>query len=212
MERRSGRGGPRPRGPFLRRALAFFLPSIVVLTLTAGIVYGVAQQANRIGANDPQIQLAEDAANRLNGGESATSVVGTGRVDLASGLAPFLVVFDAQGAVVASGGTLDGHDPKPPKGVLDAAQNKEWNAVTWQPRDGVRIAVVAVSWKGGSVLAGRSLRIVEDRIESLGLLVSAAWGIGLVAIGAASLIASGLWPEVSARWQSSARDRERPSP
>jgi hypothetical protein len=214
--RRAGRG-TRSSGTVIRRALAFFIPAFVALTFVAGIVYGVAQQANRIGANDPQIQLAEAASRRLDAGEAASSVIGLAtlgqaagaagaagsvgsagsavKVDVATDLDPFIVVFDSSGAVLASGGTLDGHDPIPPKGVLASAGGQEWNAVTWQPRDGVRIAVVAVAWKGGTVLAGRSLRVVEDRIASLGLLVSLAWGVSLVALAIAALVAAGLWPE-----------------
>jgi hypothetical protein len=97
----------------------------------------------RSGANDPQIQLAEDAARALDAGAQATSLVGVDRVDVVQSLAPFLVVFDASGKVLATDGQFDGHDPIPPSGVLASAQENPPDMVTWQPRSGVRIAAAA---------------------------------------------------------------------
>ena len=48
--------------PGLRRTLAFFLPVAVLATLCCGLVYAALQHDLRTGANDPQIQLAEDTA------------------------------------------------------------------------------------------------------------------------------------------------------
>jgi hypothetical protein len=45
----------------------------------------------------------------------------------------------------------------------------------WQPREAVRIATVTVAWKGGTVLAGRSLRLVEQRVTTAELIAGAAW-------------------------------------
>jgi hypothetical protein len=90
--------------PLIRRALAFFLPVAVLVTALCGLVYLEVQQDLRSGANDPQYQLATDAATRLDGGTAPSSVVdSTPGVDLAT---------DA---------TLDGGRPAPPDGVLDAA-------------------------------------------------------------------------------------------
>ncbi len=182
------------RSTLARRALAFFLPSAVVAVLGCGLVYGAVQQELRSGANDPQLQMAEDAARALDAGAPASSLVGRSKTDVAASLAPFLVVFDEQGAVLATDGQLDGHDPVPPLGVLDAARSSPPNAVTWQPRAGVRVATVTVPWTGGSVLAGRSLRQVEQR-EDLVLRITALAALAiLVALAAAAVVAAWLWP------------------
>ena len=83
----------------LRAAFATFLPLAVLATLLAGLVYGIAQQGLRSGANDPQLQLAEDGARALDAGGDPARVVGPGKVDVAVSLAPFVVVFDAAGRV-----------------------------------------------------------------------------------------------------------------
>jgi hypothetical protein len=89
---------------------------------------------------------------------------------------------------------LDGGIPVPPHGLLDAAKPGSPSAVTWQPRDGVRIATVTVAWKSGFVLAGRSLDRVEKQEWNAELLAGAAWLCILAALAAASAAAGWLWP------------------
>lgn len=163
------------RSPVVRRAVAFFLPVAVLATLCCGLVYAAVQQDLRMGANEPQLQLAEDAARALDSGAQPATIVGSTKVDVAASLAPFVVIYDAAGNVLATDGQLDGHDPIPPLGVLDAARADPPNRVTWQPRAGVRIASVTVPWHGGTVLAGRSLREVERQEDTILLIAAAAW-------------------------------------
>jgi hypothetical protein len=173
-------------------AAALFLPCAAVVAVACGVAYVEVQQDLRSNANDPQIQLAEDAAVRLNAGAKPADVVPGGSVDVATSLAPFITIDDASGHVLATSGTLDGQPPAPPGGVLDAARTTGRDVVTWQPRPGVRVALVAVPWRDGVVLAGRSLRLVEQR-EDNALLIAVAAGItGLAALGAASLVGAGL--------------------
>ena len=182
------------RSPLVRRALAFFLPVAVLATLCCGLVYTAVQQDLRMGANDPQLQLAEDAARALDGGAQPSTLVGSTKVDVATSLAPFVVIFDASGNVLATDGQLDGHDPVPPPGVLDAARQNPPNKVTWEPRAGVRIASVTVPWHGGTVLAGRSLREVERQEDNILLVAAAAWLVMLGALALTALVAAWLWP------------------
>jgi hypothetical protein len=178
----------------LRRAFAFLLPAAVLLTLACGVAYLLVQQDLRTGADEPQLQMAEDAAAALDGGAAPRSLVAGPVVDIAASLAPYIVVYDTSGAVLAAGGQLDGHDPVPPIGVLQGARADPPNRVTWQPRAGVRVATVSVPWSGGTVLAGRSLRDVERREDLLLLLAGAAWLAGLAAVTGASLLAGWAWP------------------
>lgn len=178
-------------------ALPFVLASIV-LTAACGLAYAEVQQALRGGANDPQVALAEDGARALDAGASPDSLVaagspaaaaaGPGKVDVTASLSPFLVVYDAAGNVFATNGTFDGSPPVPPIGVLDTALAEGRDIVTWQPRTGVRIAAVVERWRGGLVLAGRSLRLVEQREDDALLLAAAARlaGMALLAVSTAA--------------------------
>ena len=173
-----------------RRAFAFFLPAAAVLTV-ACLLHAVGlQQVLRQGADDPQTQIAEDAARALNAGAVPATLVTTSKVDVALSLAPFMAVYDRSGAVLATDGTLDGSAPRPPIGVIETARSAGIDKVTWQPRPGVRIATVVVPWSGGTVLAGRSLRIVEERVSQLRVLVVVAWLAGLIVAAAASVVAA----------------------
>lgn len=174
----------------MRRGLALFLPAAVVLTVACGLVFIGLQQSLRMAANDPQQQLAEDLAQKLDAGGAPGTLVVAPDVDLGLSLAPFVAVYDSAGTVLATDGMLDGGPPKPPIGVLDAARSSGIDAVTWQPRAGVRIAVVVVPWHGGTVLAGRSLRVVQERIDELQGLAAAAWLAGLVLLAIASAAAA----------------------
>ena len=125
----------------LRRAIALWLPTAVVSTALAGLVYATVQQNYRQSANDPQLQMAEDTASGLSAGGSPREVVTGEPVDLATSLAPYTIVYDAHGGVLASTAVLDGSTPTPPEGVLQTATEEGQDMVTWQPRPDVRSAL-----------------------------------------------------------------------
>jgi hypothetical protein len=177
-----------------RRAVLLFVPLVVAVSACFGIVYLVGQQGLRTAANDPQVQLAEDAAAALSGGTLPASVVPAGPpVDIAKSLAPFIVVYDTDGAVLATNGQLDGAAPVLPRGVLDSARSSGRDIVTWQPRSGVRVATVTIPWTGGTVTAGRSLRLVEEREDTLLVLVAAGWLATVAALAVVCAVVARLW-------------------
>jgi hypothetical protein len=106
--------GPVSHHVRLRLAILVFLPLAVLATGLAGLVYLVAQQDGRWLANEPQVQLAEDAAARLDAGGTPRDQVGPAPVDIARSLAPFVVVYGAAGTILATDGTLDGQPPAAP--------------------------------------------------------------------------------------------------
>ena len=162
----------------LKNIVRYWLPLSVVITLLSGLVYGAGQQVLRWAANDPQIQMAEDAANALTNGQAPQTVVPAASVDIASSLAPYLVVFDDAGKPVASSGLLHGQPPTLPSGVFDYVRQHGEDRITWQPEPGVRSATVITRVSGsrpGFVLAGRSLREVEQRESQLELIVGLGW-------------------------------------
>ncbi len=153
-------------------------PLAVVITLLCGLLYVTVQQVLRIGANDPQIQMAEDAADALAAGQTPESVVPATKVNIAASLAPYVVVFDDSGNVLASSGLLNNQPPALPSGVLNYVRRYGQDRITWQPEPDVRSATVITRYGGthtGFVMAGRSLREVENRIDNLGLIVGLGW-------------------------------------
>jgi hypothetical protein len=156
-----------------------------ISTALVGLVYLTQQQQYRLEANDPQIQLAQDAAAKLKSGTSPQALVGTTKVDLSTSLAPYLMVFDQRHNLLAAGAGLHDAVVTPPDGTFDAALQHGEHRFTWQPRPGVRQAVVLVSAPGaGYVLAGRSLYEVELREYQLLVVCSLALAVMLAAAAA----------------------------
>jgi hypothetical protein len=167
----------------VRNIIRQWLPLALVVSAFCGLVYLVAQQGLRQGGNDPQIQLAEDVAEALGQGNAVEAVMPANQVDLAWSLAPFVIVYDVTGALLASSGQLHGQVPSIPASVFDYVRQNGEDRVTWQPEPGVRIASVVVGYTGtqsGFVLAGRSLREVEERVSQLGTTVGVTWVIPLL--------------------------------
>lgn len=161
------------------RRLIYWIAAALLVSGVYVTIYAAVQHVLRAGADDPQVQLAEDTAVRLSQGHPAASLVGDD-VDVAMSLAPFLIVYDPSGAALASSARLDGHTPSLPQGVLHDATPDHENRLTWQPRRGVRLASVVVATPQGYVLAGRSMREVERRENNTEGLIGAAWLLSLV--------------------------------
>jgi hypothetical protein len=179
----------------IKNIIRHWLPLAVVTVLLCGLVYLAVQQSLRWGANDPQIQMAEDAAAALAAGGTPESVLPATQVDLSTSLAPFLVIYRYTGEPSASSGLLHGSVPLLPAGIFTYTRQNGEDRVSWQPEPGIRVAAVVVAYEGsqpGFVLAGRSLREVERResqveqISGLAMLVTLAGS--LIAVGGCELI------------------------
>ena len=125
-----------------------WLALAAIATALSGLVYLVTQQMWRQMANDPQVQMARDAAAMLERGLPVDSVVPRTPIDIGSSLAPFLTVFSDAGLLLASSGTLHGQFRVVPAGVLSHVREHGEERVTWQPERGVRIAAVIVRQAG----------------------------------------------------------------
>jgi hypothetical protein len=162
----------------LKTILKYWLLMAVIVTGFSGLIYTAVQQDIRQTADDPQIQMAEDTAAKLANGQQVQNVVPSEKVDIARSLAPYIIVFDTSGKPVASSAVLDGQTPTIPSGVFDYVRQNNEDRFTWQPRPGVRSAVVVTQFKGttsGFVLAGRSLREVEKREDNIMYIVLLGW-------------------------------------
>ena len=172
--------------------LKYWLPLAAVITLFCGLLYATVQQSYRMGANDPQIQMAEDTARALESGQSASSLVPSGKIDIAQSLAPYLIIYDANGQPVVSNALLHNQIPTIPSGIFDYTRKNGEDRVSWQPEPGVRSALVIVPVNNGLdgfVLAGRSLREVEIRESALTTQVEIGWLVTILA----SLVLVGLF-------------------
>ncbi len=155
-------------------------------TVVAGLGYGLTQQNYRQSANDPQIEITEEVAAAIIQGATADQIIpeGTPTTDMSKSMTAFVMILDKDGKVVGTSSKLDGETPTPPKGMLDAAKDKDRNMVTWQPKEGVRIAAVVRAVKNGQdevfVLSGKNIREVEKRIAQVFKMVVAAWAILLI--------------------------------
>lgn len=169
-----------------------WLPLAIATAGLCALVYLTVQQSLRMGANDPQIQMAEDAASHLNAGATVYSVIPSTKVEITDSLAAFVIVFDQSGKVLASSATLHGTVPAYPMGVLDYVRKNGQDRVTWQPAPSVRMATVVVPYKNGFVMAGRSLTEVEKResqVESLcGLAMLCIWAATFIVVVLGELV------------------------
>lgn len=175
----------------VKNILRYWLPLAAVTTLLCGLIYLVVQQSLRQGANDPQIQMAEDAAAALAAGGTPESVLPVSQVEISSSLAPFMVVYSDTGEPLASSARLHGAIPALPPGIFDYTRNNREDRVSWQPESEVRIAAVVVAYGGaqpGFVLAGRSLREVEKRESQVEKITGVVW---LVTLAGSLIIVAG---------------------
>jgi hypothetical protein len=112
---------------------------------------------------------------------------------MSESLRPYLMVFDTSSRLVASSVTLHGGPPPFPSSVFEQVRGRvAQDRITWQPEAGVRSAVVVQAWRDGYVVAGRSLRLVEERVDRLSLLTGVAWLLTLGATAVAALGAAAL--------------------
>lgn len=171
----------------MQHILKIWIPIAVAATVLVALVAAAVQQDLRHTANDPQIQMAEDAAAAINMDRLPSEVVPTSKIDMSHSLAPFLIVFTDGGQPITSSVTLDGRVPLPPDGVFNSVRQNGEDRFTWEPKPGVRSAAVVTRFtrtvngeNGGFVLAGRSLREVEAREVELSTIVKTAWAVTLV--------------------------------
>jgi hypothetical protein len=176
----------------VKKIMRRWLVTAAVSTVLCLLVYASTQQVLRQSANDPQIQMAEDAANTLSNGIDISKVVPSANIDISQSLSPFIIIYNNNGSPIASNGTLNGKVPAPPPGVFDHAKFNGENRLTWQPESGVRIASVILSYNGknsGFVLAGRSLREIEVRENQM--LSFAGISLLIILFGSFILISGG---------------------
>jgi hypothetical protein len=172
-----------------------WLPLAAAITILSGTIYVAVEQVYRMNANDPQIQMAHDAAQALEDGKFLEQLLPEHRdaeIDITRSLAPYWAMYDDDGELMDSDTLPDTpllYDL--PRGMFEYARQHGEDRVTWEPLPGVRSAVVLVhagGKLGGFILAGRSLREVEARVDQLSVLVGAGWITALVVSFIAAMV------------------------
>lgn len=160
------------------------LTAIAVATIIVLLIYAAVQQNYRMSANDPQVGVANDIRHRLENGQSIEGLFPADSLDISRSLGLFAVLYDGSGNPLRSSATLDGIAPRLPQGVFDHIRKNGEDRITWQPRQGVRMAMVVDPVATGPVkyvAVGRSLREVEIRESNLGWMVFLSW-IAVIAV------------------------------
>ena len=182
--------------------LRIWIPIAIAVTGMAAVSLGTVQQVYRQSLNDPQVQIAEDMATALDNGANPTALIASStKIDIATSLRTYTVIYDKDLVPLAWNGELNGEPPIPPRGVFEEAKGPSGtglgeNRVTWQPEEAVRSAIVVVHVleTDGFVLSGRNMRETEDRIWQMQVLIGAVWLLTL----ALTLIATWLGARVAA--------------
>ena len=171
----------------MMRKYLLWLGGAIIITVAFGTIYVISQQMLRLNANDPQIAQAQDIVSQLNSGVDPNGL--TDVVHLQSSLTPALIISDKKGKVVSSSAKIDNKNPQVPLGMLKASDNVEYNAVTWEPKENLRLASVTVSAKQYYVTGVRSLKEVESRISKVFQLAVAGWGISMMVYSVTFILA-----------------------
>lgn len=168
-----------------RSSLINYFLLVTILSIVMLLIYATVQQSYRTAADDPQIQMAQDASAKIEQGKPADNIFQTDTIDIAHSLSPFIVLYDAAGTPLESTGYLNGKMPKLPPGVFDFAKKNGGHNVTWQPQNDVRMAMVLIHVNSSPVqfvAAGRSLTEVEIRESGLRKMVFLGWIICIAVV------------------------------
>lgn len=163
--------------------IRYWLPLGFAITVIFGTIYLTGQQILRMGANDPQIQISEDLARRFAESTPIPTFPNSSTIDIGKSLSTFVMIFDNQGKTIYSNARLDGKTPVVPQGVFDYTRKHTQSRITWQPRTGIRNAIIVTKFDGkskGFVLSGRSLRETEIREDNLIQQVGLGWIVAML--------------------------------
>ena len=166
---------------------------LVAVTVVVGFI--VYQFALRQPANHPQVEVASAAVASLNAGADPASVVPANQVEIGS---PdlYVMVLDSNRTVLATSAHLNGETVVPPAGVFEYVRAHGDDRITWQPAAGVRSAIVVEGFRGGFVVAGRTLTDSENLEGPMVRMAMLAW-LAIVVIGIVVLVIAIRKPEES---------------
>ena len=161
----------------MHRVIAWLTAAIIV-TMIFGSAYVTLQQLGRRGANDAPTAAAAARVEVI--GSPAPSAQ---PLELNPDSGVFVIVYGEDNKPTSGTAALHGSLPVLPDGVLEAARRTGSDAVTGQPEPGLRMAVVARPAGEQVVVAGQSLKPVEDRSWMVLIFLSTAWLGSMIVLG-----------------------------
>ena len=176
-----------------RRVVGVTAAVLAVVTVAVAVIF--YQFALKQPANHPQVDVADAAVARLNAGADPTTVVPANQVEIGSADL-YVMVLDSNRTVLATSAHLNGETVVPPAGVFDYVREHGDDRITWQPAPGVRSAIVVEAFRGGFVVAGRTLSDSESLEGPLVRTAIVAW-LGITVICGAVLVLAIRKPEES---------------
>ena len=162
----------------MKKNIVLWLPLALTITLLCLIVYVSVQQVLRLGANDPQIQIARDYADQKDSNLILKNIKALDKVDIDKSLNTFVMDFNQKGTLLESNGYFYNSTPQLPSGVFK--DNIVESKFTWEPESNVRIALVLEKTNTGYIAVGRSLKEVEAREDQLGRDIAVGWIFTLI--------------------------------
>ena len=168
-----------------------WLTFVGVSIILIGTAYAMVQQSTRLAANDLPMAAAQTAKHELESGSQPNDVIPAVKTNLRSDSTVFLTITDNAEHVLASSATLDGQPSLPPAGTFAFTKDHGSDHFTWQPKDGVRLATYMMRYgtspNDGFIVAGRSLKQAEDRIETYTWLAMAGT-VAVIAFASLTLL------------------------
>lgn len=162
----------------MKNKLDIFIVWVVamfLITFSCSLIYIVAQQSLRLGANLAPEQLVVEMAAKLDKTQNVQSVLPASQVDISKSLNAFVMIFDDNKELKGTNAVIGTDIPGYPTGVLAHVSSGKEDRVTWQPQQGFRFASVAMKYDHGYIVAAISLRETEALIGTIGSLVLLAW-------------------------------------
>lgn len=179
-------------------ALMKWLQYAIIIICVGGASYLGLQGLYRNTAFDPQVQIVDDVARAVGGGVNSAQIIPNPSTDVAVSLAPFLAAFAADRSLVRSSGVVDGSSISLPNAIFDSAVKNGEARGTWEPKPGVRVALVVRMLQDGTfIAAGKNLRETDARIGAL--TATMALGLGLALLLTLLLEMFGAWRHAHAK-------------
>ncbi|QQS23273.1 hypothetical protein IPM19_01770 [bacterium] len=172
------------------RVLAIFINLAILVTVIFATVYFSVQQSYRTNANDPQVEVVGQVEEVIKQDVPLDAIVSEAeQIDIAESLSLFVMIFDSNRQLIGSSATLDGQAPTPPENVFALAKEQGENRFTWEPKPGVQVAAVLKPVDDKAfVLAGRSLKEINDREAALLKTCIIGWAISVLLLAGLSLL------------------------
>jgi hypothetical protein len=157
-----------------------WVAAAVIITVVFATMYLTLQQIGRQAVNIGPAAAAAAQVQQIDLDPSTRP-----RLELTKDSGTFVVVYGDDNKAIFTTVTLHGTVPNLPVGVLDTTRAAGTEAVTWQPKPSLRMAVVTREAAGKVVVAGQSLTPVESSDKRTQLVLTAGWLTSIVVLAAA---------------------------